>query len=370
MYKKQWSFWELQEIKCDIDLLIVGAGFTGLSAAIHAKKLHPDWKIVILERDTLGQGASTKNAGFACYGTIGEFLDDQAQMGRSLALQLIDKRRKGLEFLKTLVPKSEMQFSQKGGVEIFLKEEREQWEQAKHEIHLVNQDLGRELYAISNDYQLFKRTIGSIHTPDEGQLNPMALWRSLWKQASLLDIITLHGVEVKNYESEANWVNLFSSHGQWRTKQLLFTTNAFGDTTGDLNIVPARNQVYILQNQEFKLDERSYHQNAGYIYFRGLNDKILLGGARHISHREEISREFSRNEKIEAYLLDYARRIFTSKGTWEVLNHWSGIIATGDSKDPIVETKETNVHLCVRFGGMGVALSAYTAKLAVDRYYG
>ncbi len=369
MHQKQWSFWELKEFKSDIDLLIVGAGFTGLAAAINVKRLHPNWKVVILERDILCEGASTKNAGFACYGTVGEFMDDQAQMGRDLALELILKRRRGLDYLKTLVQPSKMQFHQNGGVELYLKDEGEKWEKAKETIDGLNKDLGLELYQMSSDSHLFKKCLGSIFTPNEGQLNPVALWRELRKQATLLDIIILHGVQVESYESHQKEVQLLSNKGIWKSKQLLFTTNAFGNTRDNLNVIPARNQVYIIENPAFKLDQRSYHQNAGYLYFRGIGNKILLGGARHISHSEEISRELSRNEKIEAFLMDYAKKHFSSKGEWKIVNHWSGIIATGESKEPIIRSTDENVHVCIRFGGMGVALSAYTAKEAVSRFF-
>ena len=46
------------------DLCIVGGGFTGLWAALHAKADDPDREVAVLEADTVGFGASGRNGGF------------------------------------------------------------------------------------------------------------------------------------------------------------------------------------------------------------------------------------------------------------------------------------------------------------------
>src|SRR5262245_56136216 len=49
----------------ECDLAIVGAGFTGLWAALHAKRRDPGRHVVIFESGRAGAGASTRNGGFA-----------------------------------------------------------------------------------------------------------------------------------------------------------------------------------------------------------------------------------------------------------------------------------------------------------------
>ncbi len=68
------SFWELETYFKNVDFTIIGSGIVGLSTAYHLRKKNPEAKIVIIEKGMLPEGASTKNAGFACFGTLSEVL--------------------------------------------------------------------------------------------------------------------------------------------------------------------------------------------------------------------------------------------------------------------------------------------------------
>ena len=58
------SYWEKKSFFGLQDLIIVGSGIVGLTAAIHFKAKYPNKKVLVLERGIIPQGASTKNAGF------------------------------------------------------------------------------------------------------------------------------------------------------------------------------------------------------------------------------------------------------------------------------------------------------------------
>ena len=49
---------------CAADVVIVGAGFTGLWAAYYLLKADPAMKVVVLEREHAGFGASGRNGGW------------------------------------------------------------------------------------------------------------------------------------------------------------------------------------------------------------------------------------------------------------------------------------------------------------------
>ena len=94
------SFWEKQSWFTNIDFTIVGSGIVGLHCALTLRKNHPKAKILVLEKGTLPQGASTKNAGFACFGSISEILDDLQHHDQQTVIDLVQKRQRGLELLR------------------------------------------------------------------------------------------------------------------------------------------------------------------------------------------------------------------------------------------------------------------------------
>ncbi len=77
---EELSYWERKTYFEEVDFLIIGAGIVGYSAALELREKYPHAKILILERGFLPSGASTKNAGFACFGSATELLDDLTRM--------------------------------------------------------------------------------------------------------------------------------------------------------------------------------------------------------------------------------------------------------------------------------------------------
>ena len=69
--------------------MVVGAGFVGLSAALECRQKFPDASITIVEISPLCGGGSTKNAGFACFGSPSELLDDWETLGPEKTVELV-----------------------------------------------------------------------------------------------------------------------------------------------------------------------------------------------------------------------------------------------------------------------------------------
>ena len=93
------SYWE-NTTWLQPDVIIIGAGIVGINVAIHLKKSNPSKKILILERGNLPSGASTKNAGFACFGSLSEIVDDLERCSEEEVVHLIEMRWLGLQLLR------------------------------------------------------------------------------------------------------------------------------------------------------------------------------------------------------------------------------------------------------------------------------
>src|SRR5215213_4274261 len=96
----QISIWEKETFYAPQDIVIVGSGFVGLWSAFYLKKKNPRLKITILDRGLIPTGASTRNAGFACFGSLSEVVRDAQIMGNDKMLELVEMRFKGPELIE------------------------------------------------------------------------------------------------------------------------------------------------------------------------------------------------------------------------------------------------------------------------------
>ena len=114
------SYWEQKEWLENIDFAIVGSGIVGLSTALFLKQRFPESNITLLEKGILPQGASTKNAGFACFGSLSEILQDLKTHSENEILELVQSRVQGLQLLRQHLGDASIDFRPYGGYELFL----------------------------------------------------------------------------------------------------------------------------------------------------------------------------------------------------------------------------------------------------------
>ena len=92
---------------------------------------------------------------------------------------------------------------------------------------------------------------------------------------------------------------------------------------------------------------------------------MLIGGPRNIDPETEMTEKFGSNSKITEYLLQFIEHKIGIKHI-KLDSQWSGIIATGKSKLPIVKSISDELYVAVRLGSMGVAMGSAVAKELVD----
>ncbi len=172
-----FSFWEKQTYFNDIELIVIGSGIVGLNAAIAFKEKYKNAKAVVLERGILPQGASTKNAGFACFGSVSELLSDLKQINEDTVWQTVEMRIKGLEVLRKRLGDKLIDYKELGGYELFDKEER--YQECSDAVELFNKKV-KSFTGIHNTYSVqnkkiksfeFKNIKGLIWNKKEGQID-------------------------------------------------------------------------------------------------------------------------------------------------------------------------------------------------------
>ena len=111
------SIWEKESFFAPADIVIAGSGLVGLWSAYYLKKAAPSLSITIIERGIIPTGASTRNAGFACFGSLTELMADAQQMGEDKMLELVEMRCKGLKRIGKTFGDKKIGYERYGGHE-------------------------------------------------------------------------------------------------------------------------------------------------------------------------------------------------------------------------------------------------------------
>ena len=361
------SYWELKNWFTNVDYAIVGSGIVGLHAALHLREKFPESKILVLEKGMLPQGASTKNAGFACFGSLSEIIDDLKSHSEEEVIQLIQKRWQGLQLLRKRLGDSAIDFKPYGGYELFLKDDESSFQECVSKMPFVNEilkplfradvfakEIDRFGFRNVNEYLLFN--------PFEAQIDTGNMMQALLKMAVSENILILNQQTVTSYNENSNGVEVALGDFAFQTKKLLFATNGFANALTKGAVKPARAQVLITQPIKNLDIKGTFHLDKGYYYFRNIGDRILFGGGRNLDFEGETTTAFGETEIIQNRLEQLLKEVILPNHEFEIAHRWSGIMGMGSSKNPIVEQLSEHVYCGVRLGGMGVAIGSLIGK--------
>jgi gamma-glutamylputrescine oxidase len=173
------------------------------------------------------------------------------------------------------------------------------------------------------------------------------------------------GCDVSRVEEASKEVRVVVNHLQlkeeivFRAPHVAICTNAFTrQFYPQLDIEAGRGQVLITKPIPGLKFKGIFHFQKGYYYFRELNGRVLFGGGRNLDFDKEKTTEFTFNENIRKDLMEKLQTIILPDATVEIDDWWTGIMAFGDSKFPLLLKQSDRIFLGVRMGGMGVAIGS------------
>ena len=365
--KIQTSIWEQETYFKNQDIIIIGTGFVGLWTALALIKKNPLQKILIVDQGIIPTGASTKNAGFACFGSISELISDNKKLGEDTMLQIVEKRFKGIEKIKKYFPKNIIDYKNWGGYELFTHKQYATYT-LQHDIQYMNNLLyntikKKNVFQLTNDkisqFQ-FRQIKNLVFNPYEGQLHSAKLLEALTQEAVSKGIKIMQNIQIKKIHHYTNEVMLACKQDiVLKTKRVIICTNAFAkQLIPTLDIIPARGQVLLTEPIPNLPLKGTFHFDEGYYYFRNLDNRVLLGGARNIDFKAEQTQAFNTTDKIQQTLENFLYNTILPKNIRpKIAMRWSGIMAMGSEKKPIVKKINDQIIIAVRMNGMGVAIA-------------
>jgi gamma-glutamylputrescine oxidase len=365
------------DVECDI--AIIGGGYTGLSTAFYARALLPSARVVVLEAERCGNGASGRNGAMLMNLTSDSYLDtdqDAALFGRLYRLTLeniqrIDALSKrfgidcDLELNGTLVAgenKSDAdQFAAVAAA-------------AKHRgvpMELWNADQVRGAVG-TRAY-----TCG-LYEPNSGQLHPGKLVR-LWKTAAQSSGALIYEGSIVRHIEPGERLRLQLDDGRTvRAGKLVLAANAYGSKLGYLRnaVVPIINHVAITEPVSAELLTRCgwrrrvpFCDNRINLTYLGLtrDGRIHIGGGTEQYQFNNGVRPPD-TEVAVARLRREFERLFPELTQVSFERNWWGLVDMSIDQTPAVGRlgSHENIYFAVGLSGQGINLSSVLGRILAD----
>jgi len=338
---------------------------------MHLKKQQPALKVLVLERGFLPTGASTKNAGFACFGTVSEQLAALKRSSEGEVSRMVNYKWRGLQRLRENLGDANIDYQQHGGYELFMDNEKDRADQCFSQIAYLN-SLLKDAIGSSGIYSIADAKIADfglngvsrmIYNPFEGQIHTGKMMRTLLNKVYNLGVLVLNGCEIQKIENENNHISLITSQGNFKTGKVILATNAFANQLfPGLKVTPGRGQVLVTKPIPGLKLKGTYHFDEGYYYFRNIDGRVLFGGGRNLDFKAEETAEFGHTEIVKNKLTNFLKKVILPNQDFEIDYWWSGIMGFGEDISPIVKQVEPNIFCAVRCNGMGVAMGSLVGE--------
>lgn len=375
---KNISFWEKNWLT-GYDFVVIGAGIVGCFTALRIASENKNAKVALIERGILPLGASTKNAGFACFGSISEIEKNRKEMSDDDLLSLLELRIKGLEKLRNNLGDKNISYSNCKGYELFFGIDG--LEQRIYKINeLLNPIMGKDCFSICNkDIKRFgfakEIVVGLTENKHEGSINPGKMIFCLKKKLGSLGVDCYFSTEVESFEetSKKIFLKLKSSNQSIdiKTNKLAICTNAFAKRWFETEDISPGRGIILLTNEipNLKIDG-CFHYKQGYYYFRNVKKRLLIGGGREKDLNNESTLTFGTNKIIRQKLIEHIKNFILPDINFKIESEWSGIMGFGKNKLPLIKRMSKNIVLGVRLGGMGISIGSIvgekTAELIIN----
>jgi len=369
------SIWEKQTFYPHQDIIVVGAGLMGLWSALELKKRDQALRITVIERSPTPLGASTRNAGFACFGSPTELLHNAATMGVDAMLGLVQMRYRGIEKIRSCFTDAQIGFDPCGGYEC-INRDYTGWEQLEDKTGWLNE----QLRPITGSDQIFRRVdeklpaLGLrnfdalIENVTEAALHSGQLVSALTGKLRETGVQVLTGMELTGWSENDSAIRIDTLQGiSLSAGQVLFCTNGFSKSLfPQLDLEPARGQVIVTSPIPALPLKGTFHFDEGFYYWRNFGDRILLGGARNTAPDAEHTTDLAGSQQIRQALEDFLARHLDQRFQYTIDHHWSGIMAFTGNRLPMIGKISARIHAAIACNGMGVALTPLVAEQAAS----
>jgi len=352
-----------QNLKCDY--LIIGAGFTGLSAARKLGELNKNKKIIIVDSQLAGEGASSRNSGYLVDTTLNDGFTSDKDLNNYKKKSHIYNL--GINVIKKFIETYQVDCDWNECGKFFASSDLRDEKKALNFSNLLTQ-LNFENKILYQDD--LKKRLGTnfykigIYTKGGVLLNPGKLVRSMINalpdNVSLYENSTLLKWSIKNSK-----VNCEFKKFQIESEKIIFCTNGFLSSLGvkkryNFPITLTASMTRPLNDQEFKSIGEPKEWGVLPIKPMGAtvrltkDKRILIRNTAELRNPSSMSKE-DLNTRAKIHLIGIKKR-FPSLPDDIISSSWSGIVCRSGNSSQIFEKIDKNIFVAGCYNGSGIGV--------------
>ena len=352
------------------DVVIIGAGYTGLSAAHHIAKsgLTP----VVLEANRPGWGASGRNGGVITAKFRQSFRGIDAAHGRAMAKRMYEVAHESTEIVEELVSEfgiTSARLTRSGQVKAAhnhatLKAAIDEAEWMKREIgdadvrildaHEVREETGSQAF------------VGGVLNPGSGGIHPLNYLHGLAEGLAQRGVAIFQRSPVLRLRRENGRVIAETPQGAVRARQVIIATNSYSDLTDATQhmqhtMVPFRSAIIATDRLPHNLagslmpTGRTYTETKRMMrWFRMVDDRVIFGG-RGAFGKQDSEAAFDALRKAMV-------GIFPELSDVPLAFKWSGLVGMTLDSMPHIGRLDDQTLFSMGYNGAGVAMSSLMGR--------
>ncbi|MBL7979622.1 MAG: FAD-binding oxidoreductase [Bacteroidetes Order II. Incertae sedis bacterium] len=332
----QSTYQALPNIQADV--VIIGAGISGVATAYWLRKTRPALRVVVLDAGDIAAGASGRNAGFLLQGTANDYATDAAKLGREVTRHLWQFTLENIALIQAETDHTAIAYRQTGSYVAAGTPQEAESIQAAATLAREDGFEGQWLPPqIANTRMNADRFYGALFIPGNGRVHSVKLLRYLAEKSGA-NFLPHH--PVMRYEVMGEDIVIHTPFRQISAPVSVWAMNAWMPQLlpeTEPWIQPIRAQMLSTAPSAVELCPAPIYSHEGYFYLRQDDaGALLLGGARHLHLAAEVGYEDVINPLLQADLEAYLCNFFPAFGTLRVLNRWTGTMGFSPDHVPCI----------------------------------
>ncbi|MCS6994531.1 MAG: FAD-binding oxidoreductase [Anaerolineales bacterium] len=363
------------------DLVIVGAGFTGLWTALLARELHPEWDVVLLERETTACAASGRNGGFVAASLTHGFENGLARWPNEMPL-LVSLGHRNLDAMEADLKRWEIDCDWVRSGELHVATEPYQVEELRQSVE-AGLRVGESVEWLEADQ--VRRLVnsptylGAYLDHNVAMVNPARMAWGLRAACLRAGVRLYEQTPVLSMREETTGVRLQTREGQVLAARVALATNAFPPLLKRLSfyVVPVYDYVLVTeplsaaQWADIGWQGRQGVGDSGnqfHYYRRTADGRILWGGYDAIYYPNNgVGPQFEVNAESFGRLAEHFFQTFPQLHGVRFTHGWGGVIDTCSRFSAFWGTAHGGrTAYCMGYTGLGVGAARFGAQVMLD----